>query len=247
MAEAGDSGAAAVVADLVRATHIHVMHPGKSRQLNEAARRSSNQVLVFTDDDCRVDAGWLNTMVAPFVSDPQVAIAFGPVRGLTHVPGGAPLVELPPGEAPFATWSYAHGASFAVRRRALVEIGGFDERLGPGSPAHGEEHDVLLRLREQGWRVVIAAAPAVTHLDWRDEREGLANALVYERGSGAFIGAALRRTRGAALQLLKERLGYQIQLIRDRRSWTFGLQALIAFGGGLLYGLRLRPWTPPPG
>lgn len=246
--EAGDSGASTAISNLPRvAIQARVARPGKSRQLNEGVTRSRNDILIFTDDDCRVDPSWIDAMVAPFVRDPQVAIAFGPVRGLTQVPGGSPTEGPPPGEAPFVTWSFAHGASFAVRRDALLGIGGFDERLGPGAPAHGEEHDLLLRLRERGWRAAIAAAPAVMHLDWRSEQQSMANALVYERGTGAFLGAALRRSRGPALRLLKHRLGYQIQLFRDvdQRSWTFAPRALAAFVGGLLYGLRLRPRPDP--
>ena len=242
--EAGDSQAAAAISTLPRVvTHVQLPRPGKSRQLNEALARSVGDIVVFTDDDCRVAPSWVTAMVAPFARDPRVAIAFGPVQGLTHVPGSAAPVGPPPGEAPFVTWTYAHGASFAVRREALAAIGGFDERLGPGAPAHGEEHDVLLRLREDGWRAEIADAPAVIHLDWRDARETLRNVLTYERGSGAFLGAALRRSRGPNVALLKHRLGYQAQLIRDRdqRSWTLGPRALASFLGGLVYGLRLDP------
>lgn len=243
VAESGDSQAAAAAIGLDRdVTHVQVDRAGKSRQLNAALVRSANPVVLFTDDDCRVPATWADTMAAAF-EDPAVAIAFGPVVGLTHVPGGAPAVGPPPGEAPFVTWTYAHGASLAVRRSALVEVGGFDERLGPGAPAHGEEHDLLLRLRERGWKAVIASAPPVQHLEWRNEREQLANVLVYERGSGAFLGAALRRSPRAALPLIKHRLRYQLALFAERRQrgWTFGPRTLAAFVGGLLYGVRLRP------
>src|SRR3546814_18359204 len=81
----------------------------------------------------------------------------------------------------------------ALRRHAAIEVGGFDERLGPGAPLHGEEHDLVLRLYEAGWQGVVADAPVVEHLDWRDDSERLANLLVYSRGAGAFLGAALRR------------------------------------------------------
>jgi len=245
VAEAGDSDARTAIAALDRAaTHVPVAQAGKSRQLNAAIARATAPLLVFTDDDCRVDTAWVTSLAEPF-ADPEVGIAFGPVQGLTHVPGGGEVESPPPGEAPFVTWAYAHGASFAVRREALLAIGGFDERLGPGAPAHGEEHDVLLRLREHGWRAVIADTPAVTHLAWRGTDESTANALVYERGSGAFLGAALRRGPRRAWPLVKHRLGYQRQLLAASRTGpdrTFGRRALRAFVGGLAYGVRLRPW-----
>src|SRR3546814_4062134 len=93
----------------------------------------------------------------------------------------------------------------ALRRHAAIEVGGFDERLGPGAPLHGEEHDLVLRLYEAGWQGVVADAPVVEHLDWRDDSERLANLLVYSRGAGAFLGAALRRSPKAAAPLVVDR------------------------------------------
>jgi GT2 family glycosyltransferase len=245
VAEAGDSGTAVALAAVDRSTGpsarlVPVAGGGKSRQLNAGIAVTTAPVLLFTDDDCRVPAGWADALAAA-LEDPEVAIAFGPIDGLTHVPGAAGPVGPVPGEAPLATWTYAHGASFAARRDAVVAVGGFDERLGPGARAHGEEHDLLLRLREAGWRAVIAAAPPVAHAAWRDDEAEVANALVYERGSGAFLGAALRRSPRGAWPLLKHRLGYQRQL---RRESPFGRRALRAFAGGLLYGARQRPWGP---
>lgn len=242
VAETGDSAVASAAGTLDRSLiHLHSPVAGKSRQLNEAIARASNPILLFTDDDCRTAPGWADAMAAPF-GDDRTAIAFGPVTGLTHVPG-EPVTGPPPGEAPFVTWTYAHGASMAVRRAALLAVGGFDARLGPGAPAHGEEHDLLLRLREAGWRAVIADAPPVRHLAWRDDEQTLTNLLVYERGSGAFLGAALRRAPRAAVPLLRHRLGYQRALFADRRQrgTAFGPRTLVSFAGGLLYGVRLRP------
>lgn len=245
VAEAGDSGAAAALAMVDErsgpvAHLVPVPGGGKSRQLNAGIARATAPVLLFTDDDCRVPEGWPGALAAA-LDDPAVAVAFGPVAGLTHVPGTAGAIGPPPGEAPLATWTYAHGASFAALRGAVLAVGGFDERLGPGAPAHGEEHDLLLRLREAGWRAVIADAPPVAHVGWRDDAAESANALVYERGSGAFLGAALRRSPRRAWPLVKQRLGYQRQL---RRESPFGRRALRAFGGGLAYGVRQRPWGP---
>lgn len=243
VSEAGSRTAADLVADLdPRPLVVPVDGRGKSRQVNIGVAVTSAPIILFTDDDCRVAPDWVDALVAPF-DDPQVAIAFGPVRGLSHLDGEEDHGPAP-GEAPFVTWTYAHGASFAVRRSALAAIGGFDERLGPGAPAHGEEHDVLLRIRERGWRAVIADAPAVEHLAWRDATETTTNLLVYERGAGAFIGAALRRNWRDGWPLLKHRLGYERQLVADRRGTErrFAGQAVRAFAGGVVYGLRLKPW-----
>jgi GT2 family glycosyltransferase len=242
--EAGDSQAGRALEELDRrATLVPVAGRGKSRQVNSGVARSSAPIIVFTDDDCRVEPGWVDALVGA-LDDARVGIAFGPVRGLTHAPASDEVAPPPPGPAPFVTWTYAHGASFAVRRKALADIGGFDERLGPGAPAHGEEHDVLLRLRARGWLAVVADAPPVVHLDWRSEDEGRANALVYERGAGAFLGAAMRRDRHEGWPLLKQRLGYQRQLLRDRsgRDRRFAWRAAVAFVGGFAYGIRLPAW-----
>ena len=224
--------------------HLRVEPPGKSRQLNAGILAARSDVLLFTDDDVRVPPTWSADMAAGF-ADEAVGMAFGPVSGLTRVPGADEGPALPPGDAPFETWSFAHGAAMAVRRRAVLEVGGFDERLGPGAPAHGEEHDLVLRIRQRGWRVVIAGAEAIEHLEWRTEEQNRINALVYERGGGAVVGAAVRRSGRAAWPVLKGRLVYQ----RSVFSWNrrFGPRALTAFAGGFVFGLRLRErdWLHP--
>jgi hypothetical protein len=136
-------------------------------------------------------------------------------------------------------WRFSHGAAMAVRRSAAVEIGGFDERLGPGTAQHGEEADLLLRMQAAGWRCFVPDALPVRHIEWRSEAEHSENLLVYERGAGAWVGAALRRRRAGAVRPIFTRLRYQTALLR--RGDAFALRAQRGFCGGVVAGLRLKP------
>lgn len=237
-----DYGAESLVASLgPRARFIAAPQGGKSRQLNLGLRAARHDVVVLTDDDCRVAAGWPAAMAAPF-ADPSVGVAFGQVEGLSAVPGAALPPPLQPGVPPPVTWQYANGAAMAVRRQAALDVGGFDERLGPGAPVHGEEHDLVLRLDEAGWAARIAAAPTVRHLEWRDAAATRQNLVVYSKGAGAFIGAAMRRDPRRWRRMLVRRARYQALLWREREGGlTFGPRTTWAFLAGLLHGLRLAP------
>jgi GT2 family glycosyltransferase len=240
--ESGGDAARSALADLelndARAIHLGVEPPGKSRQLNVGARVATGTVLLLTDDDVRVPSRWVDEMTAPF-DDALVGVAFGAVQGLTRVPESGEAPMLPAGEAPFETWRYAHAASMAVRRSTLFDLGGFDERLGPGAPAHGEEHDLVFRARRRGWRVVIAAATPARHVGWRSAAQERRNALVYERGGGAVVGAAIRRSVRDGWPVLSARLAYQLRIFTEMNR-RFGLPAFVAFSRGFLYGIRLK-------
>jgi GT2 family glycosyltransferase len=180
-------------------------------------------------------------MAAAF-DDPTVGVAFGTVEGLSSVRGATPQRPTP-GPAPEVTWDYANGAAMAVRREAVFAVGGFDERLGPGAPMHGEEHDLILRMQERGWRAVVASAPAVHHLEWRDAAETRRNLLVYSRGAGAFLGAALRRAPRRWARTVLRRGRYQASLWRhhEAEGWWFGPATTLAFLRGLGRGVLLVP------
>ena len=238
--EAQSTGARELVARLddERYRWMAAPQPGKSRQLNVGLRAAGNPVVVITDDDCRVGPGWIAAMADPFL-EPDVGIVFGAVEGLSRLPGSAPQAPTP-GPATPDMWRFSHGAAMAVRRSAAFDVGGFDERLGPGTTQHGgEEADLLLRMRSAGWRCFAADAPPVRHVEWRSEAEHLENLLVYERGAGAWVGAALRRGAPSAARSILTRLRYQSELLR--RPDVFALRAERAFGRGLAAGLRLKP------
>ncbi|HEY1739276.1 MAG TPA: glycosyltransferase, partial [Acidimicrobiia bacterium] len=218
-------------------------HEAKCTKLNAAIRTVRTPIVLITDDDCRVPSDWVATMVAAF-DDPAVGAAFGPVSGLTQVPASTAPRSLPAGPAPPELWNFAHGASMAVRRSAIVDAGGFDERLGAGTVIKGgEEADVVLRMAARGWTSAVAPASPVQHLDWRDDGENARNLLGYQRGSGAYLGAGLRRAPMRTAKTLVLRMAHEPPLWRTRaaRGTSFGPRMTLAFAGGLARGLVLRP------
>jgi glycosyltransferase involved in cell wall biosynthesis/GT2 family glycosyltransferase len=225
-----------------RVRHVHGPHAGKCAKLNEAMRIATGDVVLITDDDCRVPVDWVDALVAPF-EDPAVGVVFGPSEGLSRTAGEAPPPPLDPGPAPPEIWNYAHGLSMAVRRTAVVDVGGFDERLGPGAAVHGEEGDLVLRLADRGWTCAIAGGLPVQHLEWRSPAETAENVLVYQRGAGAYLGAAMRRSPRTAWKPALLRIAHERGRWRPSSSTALitRLRLLAGFVGGILAGLRLAP------
>ncbi|MFK7742463.1 MAG: glycosyltransferase family 2 protein [Planctomycetota bacterium] len=131
--------------------HVHrspAFHISKQRNL--AAEAARGRVLIYLDDDAFPHAGWLSAIYGAF-AEAKIVAASGPVqRGcgsmqcerLASSPIGRliPLSAdqpLPPGFAP----SFS-GCNLAIRRDALLAIGGFDENL----PYQPDDMDVTARL-----------------------------------------------------------------------------------------------------
>jgi hypothetical protein len=136
----------------------------------------------------------------------------------------------------------------AVRRDALLAIGGFDERIGPGAGGvqAGEDADVIARLLRSGRVLASGTGAPVRHADWRAPDDDAATLLAYERGAGVWIGAALRARDRVALHHLRARL----RMVRPRAAHharsgevPAGLRLGWELTRGLASGLRLTPWA----
>jgi GT2 family glycosyltransferase len=62
---------------------------------------------------------------------------------------------------------WVKGAALAMRRDAVLDIGGFDERFF----MYWEEVDLCYRLRTRGWRIDFVAEPAVVHAEAASTRQ----------------------------------------------------------------------------
>lgn len=133
------------------AVHVHTAARRHiSEQRNLGALRARGDVLVYLDDDAWPREGWLAALWSAF-ADPRVLAASGPVfRGdgglqckrlaASAIGRLVPLRDdqpLPRGMSP----SFS-GCNLAVRRDALLAVGGFDENL----PYQPDDMDVCGRL-----------------------------------------------------------------------------------------------------
>src|SRR5437773_12002153 len=134
--------------------------PGATRARNAGARAARGEVIAFVDDDALPADGWLAALLAPF-ANPRIAAAGARVR--LRFAGALPgwwdaalatylaAYDLGPEPADLATrpwYDSPRGPNLAVRREALLAVGGFNLRLGPraGRPSVGEESDLCFRL-----------------------------------------------------------------------------------------------------
>jgi glycosyltransferase involved in cell wall biosynthesis len=230
---------------------VRVDEPGLSRARNAGVARASTEIVAFTDDDCRPDAGWLDHVREHF-ADPRVAFVTGRVAAAAEVGPGASLLdrrELVRYAGIQDPAGIGHGANMAFRRSALLELGPFDELLGAGAPLRSaEDADMLHRCLAHGWSGVYDPRALVTHEQWRAGREIVSLRYGYGLGNGAFRAKAARRRPRPGLALLAgslwtHGLAPTLRALRERRirslagtlSWTAGM--CVGMARGAILGL----------
>jgi len=206
-----------------RVRYVREPVPGLSSARNAGVRAARHDIVAFTDDDVVVDRSWLRAVASGFSRGDDVLcvsglVASGELRTPTQrwfderVTWSRNLVprmhrlSAPPADRPlfpFAVGDYGTGANFAMRRSAILELGGFDEALGVGTvTGGGEDIDMFSRVVLSGGALAVEPAALV----WHRHRADLEALRVQARGYGTGLGAwltkiALRpRTLGMALQ-----------------------------------------------
>jgi GT2 family glycosyltransferase len=181
-----------------RVTIIHSDRIGVSEARNLALELTNADVIAFADDDCVVEAGWLDALLREF-ADPRVVGVYGRIvppgfttrNGTEIVFKESRLRQVFEGRVP--PWYVGHGASRALRRTALVDIGGFDVHLGPGgSLCAAEDLDSAYRLLVAGGRLVYTGSAVSYHKDWRDWAARRRRERAYGIGAGAVFMKHLR-------------------------------------------------------
>jgi ceramide glucosyltransferase len=146
--------------------------PGANRKvtnLQQMMAHARHDVLVMSDGDIRVRPDYLRSMVAP-LADPDVGLTTCLYRGYGHfgVPSLLESLFINTDFLPMvlvAQWvqrfRYAYGASIAVRRAALDDIGGF----GPLADYLADDYHLGNRVDAAGWRLVLLPYVVETVLD----------------------------------------------------------------------------------
>ncbi|MEY2399671.1 MAG: hypothetical protein QOJ00_2845, partial [Actinomycetota bacterium] len=171
---ASESASTRDVCDELGARCVRAEVKGLSIARNRGVAESTGDIVVFTDDDCRPQPGWLDAIDAAFDAA-DVGFVIGQVRADVDDPY-LPFDATPRPRRVFEgivdPIDIGHGACMAFRREAYVAYGGADDRLGAGSRLlSAEDHDLFLRMLVHGWKGKYEPGALVLHRDWRSHRE----------------------------------------------------------------------------
>lgn len=212
-----DAAAVGAVAARYADTVVRLDLPGVDRARNAGWRKAAHDVLLFTDDDVVVTAGWADAFVAAIAAHPEV----GFVTGRIDSPPGQPLPrrevalkrELEPQVFDRASIrNLGHSASMATRRAVLERVGGFDEALGAGGHFRSApEADLFDRILAAGWVGRYEPAALAFHEQWRETSELVTLDYGYGVGNGARLAKLLRTDRRRASKVARDAV------------WTWGI------------------------
>jgi GT2 family glycosyltransferase len=142
---------------------VQIPNGGLSGARNIGMAEATGAILAYTDADVRVEPDWLAYLVQPFLTSDVVACGgpnsapeddSWPARAVALSPGGPMHVMLDDRIA-----EHVPGCNFAVRRQALLEIGGFN----PIYLRAGDDVDVCWRLQARGGAIGFSPAALVWH------------------------------------------------------------------------------------
>jgi GT2 family glycosyltransferase len=215
---------------------------GVSHSRNSAIRAAHGEIIACIDDDMMVDAEWLAVIRGTLVAaGPRTVVTGRVLPAAPEVPGGfVPAVRLSTASATYqgrVMVDPVAGGHMAAYRRALLEIGGFDERLGPGTSFRAaEDNDLGFRLLEAGYCTMFVPEAVVYHRAWRRHTAYFSLRWTYGVGQGAFYAKFLAWGDYHMLRRWGSEVRYYLRhptrLLCERR-WAVGY--LIYFLG-TLYG-----------
>jgi GT2 family glycosyltransferase len=226
---------------------------GLSASRNLALAQATGNVLAVTDDDCFPDRGWAVAVIAAMEKEPSLTGVTGPILP----PAGEPPANMfamssrPSRETRLfsgrtSPWAVGSGANFAARVADLQKIGGWDDRLGVGTPGMAaEDCDIIDRLLAAGGMIRYDGA-ALMHHDWQTRERRKATRWSYGFGIGALCGLRLASGDTHGLRMLGSYGRMKLREIRfelRNRSWSGVRERLTAISAlipGCLYGVRAR-------
>jgi glycosyltransferase involved in cell wall biosynthesis len=177
------------LADRLSVRHLRSAKPHANRARNLGLDAARGAIVAFPDDDCRLPPGVLDRVEAAF-ADPGLAVLTGPAAspagglgsGRWRKDGGAiTLANL---------WTSVIEFNLFLRRDVALALGGFDERMGPGTAwGSAEGNDLVARAIRAGHCARYDPDLRIVHPDKRLAPVAVERARRY----GAGLGVALRR------------------------------------------------------
>jgi len=234
---------------------------GLARARNIGVRATRAPILLFTDDDCRVESTWAASVLAEFTRDPSLDAVYG-----RSLPEGDPgpdkrcssiKISTEPRLVERLGWetvqdAIGHGNNMAFRRTCFERHGLFHEWLGAGTPlVGGEDTDFAFRILRAGARLYYSPVPVVHHDHWLATADF--DRLVCQylcSASAVFTRFVLRGSVSAMRVQASYFRGYRREIrwrrqIGDAAGLDFALRKRRAHVAGLFWGVVHARRSPP--
>jgi glycosyltransferase involved in cell wall biosynthesis len=185
-----------------------------SRALGATA--ATGDILAFPDDDCLYPTDLLGRIDRRFrAADLDI------LTGIALAPSGQPgSGRWNDSAGPITVanvWTSAIEFNLFIRRDLYERIGGFDQRMGLGTPfAAGDAQDLILRAQDAGGNGIFDPSLHVFHPDKRLTQVALDRAFIYAAGLGYVLRKHRTPLRICLTFLVRPAAGVAVSLIRAR-------------------------------
>ncbi len=161
--------AGSCAADGLEVRLIRQHNCGAAAARNRGAAAAKGDVLLFTDDDCRVAGPWIQALVDAINRNPDALVGGQTVNALADNPFACASQLLVNAAAcpRGGPTLFINGNNLAVSRSAFEIAGGFDETFRTSA---GEDRELSARFQSLGRRLVFTPDAVVEHvspLTWR--------------------------------------------------------------------------------
>lgn len=157
-----------------RVRYIKSSSQGAGLSRNIGLNEARGSIVAYTDDDCTVPLNWLDEIENIFKTYPEVAVVFFNVEPGPHdaqagfIPNRIYKEEKVIRSISESTDSLGMAAGMALKKRIILDMGGFDANMGPGSKfMSGEDLDIGLRVLLKGLPICITPSIKVVHYGYR--------------------------------------------------------------------------------
>jgi GT2 family glycosyltransferase len=194
---------------------------GPSVARNEGVRRAAGGLIAFTDDDCEPEPGWLVALCTRWAGRPEVGVGGTVVNGLRANRFAAASQFVHDSAHAWANRRmprFFASNNLALPRAALLDTGGFDERL-----RYSEDRELCDRWLAAGLALEHEPAAVVRHAHRMHVREFLAQHHGY--GAGAWRLRVAQTAAGRPRTPVEP--AFYARLLRDAARRSAGTAALV--------------------
>ena len=211
-------------ADDERVRVVREPRPGASAARNSGLAAATTGIIAYTDDDSVVDRRWLRALAERLITEPDVDCVTGLVipaaletsaqvwfeRFGGFDKGYAPrifrLADNPTHSSlyPYAAGAFGSGNNVAFRASTLRSLGGYNETLGPGTPAKaGEDLALFISVICSGLSIAYEPSAIVQHEHRRTYGELSSQVHDYGIGLSAMMVSLSRHDPRHLLRILR--------------------------------------------